>query len=104
MVNGHDRKFLDWLRTQPCAVTGQDWPEGGREPAHVFKSLFGGGTSRKSLRAVPLAPEEHRRQSGMSEIEYWRQAVNRDPILLKRMVGALGEHYQNLYIVERKLK
>lgn len=80
---GHDRKFLDWLRNQPCAVTG--WNFKPCDPCHIFKSFFGGGMGLKSSKAVPLFHEEHVKQHGMPEISYWRQSVMESPMLLMRL-------------------
>lgn len=99
-----DRSFLDWLRDQPCCVSGVDYPDGQRQPAHVFKSINGGGIALKSKdqAAVPLSFEEHHKQSNMSELQYWRDAVMRDNVLLKRMVSALGQQYYQQYLQEKK--
>ena len=80
-----DRKYLDWLRSQPCCITGV---EGQTEPAHTFKSIGGGGMGLKSSdsRALPIHFELHRLQHSMSEAQFWREALMRDTVLLKQMV------------------
>ncbi len=82
-----DRKYLDWLREQPCAVSGQDPPCDG---AHTFKGTGGGGIGLKSsdAYALPLSPAEHRKQSGMSEIAYWREVLVNRPLLRGDMVAS----------------
>jgi hypothetical protein len=82
------RNYLDWLRDQPCAVTGAFYPEGGREPAHTFKSTGGGGIGLKSTDkyALPLSNAQHALQSGMSEMKYWRDVLINRPLLRGRMI------------------
>lgn len=84
------RDFLDWIRNEPCVVTGSVYPEGGREPAHTFKSTGGGGTALKSTDkfALPLSNAEHQKQGGMSEVQYWRNVLVNKPILRDRMITA----------------
>jgi hypothetical protein len=80
ITDARDRKFLDWLRTQPCCVTRIDWKPS--DPAHVFKTFFGGGVAIKSTKAVPLCHDEHLRQSNMPEVTYWRNALKKQATLL----------------------
>lgn len=92
-----DRKYLDWLREQPCAVTGAEYPDGGREPAHTFKGTGGGGTALKSMDkyALPLSNAEHSKQSGMSEMKYWRDVLINKPVLRDRMIVCYSViHYE----------
>lgn len=87
-----DRKFLDWLRDQPCAVTMAPPPS---DPAHTFKSTGGGGMGLKSgdCYAVPLSHAEHDKQGRVGELTYWRIAVAQNDVLLKQMVQAWAEKY-----------
>ncbi len=80
-----NRKYLDWLREQPCAVTGYSGP---CDPAHTFKSTGGGGIGLKSTDkfALPLSPPQHRIQSEMPEMKYWRDALINSPLLRNRMI------------------
>lgn len=66
--------YLDWIRTLPCLVTRRE----GVEAAHVSfadpragKLGRGKGSKENDQWAVPLCPEEHRRQHSMSEHDYW---------------------------------
>ncbi len=64
-----DRKYLDFLRTQPCLFTG----EMGTEPAHI-------GTAGKGLKigddqAIPLVHWLHRRGHQHGEISMIRANV-----------------------------
>lgn len=85
-----NRDFLDWLRDQPCAVSGSVYPDGGREPAHTFKTTGGGGIGLKSTDkyALPLSHAEHQKQSRMSEVQYWRNILIGRPVLRDKMLMA----------------
>ena len=95
VTDARDRKFLDWLRDQPCAVTGWDFKP--CDPAHIFKTFFGGGVALKSTKAVPLFHEEHVKQHGMPEIQYWRQAVVGNPLLLMRLRALFRDNNHEEY-------
>ena len=85
-----NRNYLDWLREQPCVVSGSIYPDGGREPAHTFKSTGGGGMALKSTDkyALPLSNAEHSKQGGMSEVQYWRNVLINKPLLRDKMITA----------------
>lgn len=74
--------YLDFIRSLPCLVTRRE----GVEAAHVSYAepragkLGRGKASKESdCWTVPLHPDEHRRQHGMDEREYWR-SVGIDPV------------------------
>jgi hypothetical protein len=74
--------YLDFIRSLPCIVTRKE----GVEAAHVSyaepragKMGRGKGAKESDCWAVPLCPEEHRRQHGMDERAYWA-AVGIDPV------------------------
>ncbi len=63
-----DRKYLDWLREQPCLLTGV---HGMTEPAHI-------GTAGKSLKspddeAIPLSFILHREGHQKGEVSMLRE-------------------------------
>lgn len=70
---GSDDEFLEWVRTQPSCLSGnQDWDEkrgeGRCEAAHVRRVSEGSGTAIKPpYFAVPLTHEEHRWQHDKGE-------------------------------------
>lgn len=82
--------YLDFIRSLPCIVTR-------REPvdaAHVSYAepragkLGRGKASKESdCWAVPLHPDEHRRQHGMDEREYWA-SVGIDPVPIAAFLHA----------------
>jgi hypothetical protein len=64
-----DRKYLDWLRTQPCLFTGAR----ETEPAHI-------GTAGKGLKigddqAIPLSYKLHRIGHDHGEITMIRENI-----------------------------
>tara|TARA_R110002167_G_scaffold42512_4_gene129111 strand:- start:1657 stop:2061 length:405 start_codon:yes stop_codon:yes gene_type:complete len=74
------KTYLAWLRSLPCIVSGTQ-----AEAAHVsFPAPEWGAPGRGKGRkvsdrfALPLSPDEHRKQHTMSEPEYWR-SVGIDP-------------------------
>ena len=76
--------YLKFLHELPCVVTGKF----GVEAAHVsFPNAEygsygrGKGTKVADMFALPLSPEEHRRQHSGNEREYWA-AVGINPHLL----------------------
>lgn len=82
--------YLDFIRSLPCIVTRRE----GTEAAHVSYAepragkLGRGKASKESdCWAVPLHPDEHRRQHGMDEREYW-QSVGIDPLPIAAFLHA----------------
>lgn len=82
--------YLDFIRSLPCIVTRRE----GSEAAHVSYAepragkLGRGKASKESdCWAVPLHTDEHRRQHGMDEREYWR-SVGIDPVPIAAFLHA----------------
>ena len=87
--------YLAFLRGLPCAVTGKY----GVEAAHVSFAnpeygSYGRSKTQKvaDLFALPLSPEEHRRQHGMNEREYWSE-TGINPHLLCLNLWAVFTNY-----------
>ena len=78
-----DRKWLDFLQTQPCIVTGLK----GAEPAHL-RLLGAGGTGVKppDNLVLPLHHELHRRQSTEGEGAVWLWCANEYPEFYFRLL------------------
>ena len=80
-----DRKYLDFLREQPCVVTGRmgNSDVESVDPAH-FRWNTDGGTSMKSsdFFANPLIHSEHVLQGDMGEPKYWLGMCNENPQIL----------------------
>jgi hypothetical protein len=68
--------YLEYIRRLPCVVTGQY----GVEAAHLSTAYpayghygRGKGTKSSDRWALPLHPDEHRRQHSQNEMDYWNQ-------------------------------
>jgi hypothetical protein len=81
---GKERKYLDWLKTQPSAFSARFSWDGGTpfcEPAHWRTAKHAGTGQKPEYLAIPLTHEEHLRQhqKGQSVIggrDWWeRQCV-----------------------------
>lgn len=78
-AKGKERKYLDWLRTQPSALSGQfSWNDGTPfcEPAHWRTARYAGTGQKPEYLAIPLTHLEHRQahQHGDSTIgnrDWW---------------------------------
>ena len=79
-----DRKYLDWVRTQACVVTGRT---GESEPAHL-RLLGEGGMGMKpgDNLVLPLHHELHRRQSTEGEGAVWLWCANEYPEFYFRLL------------------
>lgn len=82
--------YLDFIRSLPCIVTRRE----PVEAAHVSYAdpragkLGRGKASKESdCWAVPLHPDEHRRQHSMGERNYW-QSVGIDPVVIAAFLHA----------------
>ena len=78
-----DRKYLDWVRTQRCIVTGR----ADVEPAHL-RLLGAGGVGVKpgDDLVLPLHYEIHRRQSTEGEGAVWLWCANEYPEFYFRLL------------------
>lgn len=83
-----DRKYLDWIRDQPCIVTGIYGDENETvDPAH-FRWNAGGGMGYKPPDNMvnPLRHGQHLLQGQMGEQAYWLEIVNREPLILNEFI------------------
>ncbi|MCW2218793.1 hypothetical protein M2232_002325 [Bradyrhizobium japonicum] len=71
----HDRAYLDYVRTLPCAICGETTTV---EAAHLRvgsinhgKRDTGMGEKSSDRWAVPLCGRHHREQHTMNELEFW---------------------------------
>ena len=85
-----DEKYLDFIRELPCIITRKT----PVEAAHISYSApeygkLGRGKSQKEsdIWAVPLHPDEHRRQHSMNEREYWK-STGIDPCIVAALLHA----------------
>jgi hypothetical protein len=78
-AKGPERQYLDWLRTQPSALSGQiSWDSGTPfcDPAHWRTAAHAGTGQKPEYLAIPLTHEEHalQHQKGQSAIgtrDWW---------------------------------
>lgn len=82
--------YLDFIRSLPCIVTRRE----PVEAAHVSfaapqygKLGRGKGSKESDQWAVPLHPDEHRKQHSMNEQAYW-QSVGIDPCIVAALLWA----------------
>jgi len=69
------KDYLSWLHDLPCIID-HTFPVEAAHLSHAKPNYghFGRGKSRKASDrwALPLSPDRHRAQSGMNELEFWR--------------------------------
>ena len=77
-----DEKYLRWIRTLPCIVTGRT---DGVEAAHLRssclmlgKEITGKAEKPNDCWTLPLHQYEHSKQHDINEIDYWKN-VGIDP-------------------------
>jgi hypothetical protein len=98
--------YLDWIRSLPCLVTRKE----GVEAAHVsyavpaYGKLGRGKGAKESDRwAVPLSPDEHRKQHAGNEQEYWR-SVGIDPCITAALLYAAYPSRERALLVINHVK
>lgn len=101
-----DACYLDFIRSLPCIVTRRE----PVEAAHVsyavpaYGKLGRGKGSKESDRwAVPLCPEEHRRQHSMNEQDYWR-SVGIDPCIVAALLYAAYPSRDRALLIIKSLR
>lgn len=61
-----DRKYLDWLRTQPCLIEGMRGEN--VEPCHI--STMGKGIKSSDDECIPLFHHHHAKAHSLGEVRY----------------------------------
>jgi hypothetical protein len=74
----NDREFLDWLKTQPSALSGKT----PCDPCHYRTAKNSGVGCKPLLSAIPLTRDEHRLQHQIGQYafmprEWWEREVER---------------------------
>jgi hypothetical protein len=82
-----DRAYLDWLRDQPCLLTGV---RGESEPAHI--GTAGKGIKSPDNEAIPLHYELHRKAHQHGEISMLRERAP-DDVLRAAFRALARENY-----------
>lgn len=80
-AKGTEREYLEWLKTQRSALSGQTSWDGGTafcEPAHWRTAKHAGTSQKPEWLAIPLTHDEHalQHQKGQSVIgtrDWWQQ-------------------------------
>jgi hypothetical protein len=70
-AKGSERQYLDWLKTQPSALSGKfSWDDGTPfcEPAHWRTSKHAGTGQKPEFLAIPLNHSEHQFQHQEGQI------------------------------------
>jgi hypothetical protein len=88
---GPERKYLDYLRTQPSALSGGfSWNDGTPfcEPAHFRTARYAGIGQKPEYVAIPLTNKEHalqhaKGQSAIGTRGWWQDQVEKH---LKRWI------------------
>lgn len=93
--------YLDFIRSLPCLVTRRE----GVEAAHVSfadpragKLGRGKGSKESDCWAVPLSPDEHRKQHSGDEKSYW-QSVGIDPIQTAAFLHSAYPHRERALLI-----
>lgn len=82
-----DRKYLDWLHTQPCIITGQYGNEHETiDPAHI--GALGTGIKRSDAEVLPVLHRFHGAGHNGGEVTMWRE--NLPDYVLLMALRALG--------------
>lgn len=96
-----ERSYLDYLKTQPCVVTGVEGTEDTPliEPAHLrLDGAAGVGEKPQDCHVLPLHYKLHRRQNGSGECASWIRCANEYPLFIIRIFNEYPE------LLERMLK
>ena len=87
-----DRKYLDWLKTQPCIITGHYATEWSAiDPAHV--GTAGKGIKSPDNEALPLRHDLHANSHTMGEMSFYRRHLP-DDVLRAALRAYARELYQ----------
>ncbi len=94
----HDNKHLDFIRSLPCVICGDDVTV---EAAHVrmidpsiAKPMTGMGTKADDMFTLPLCGHHHREQHKIDEERFWDQH-GIDPVKRALALYAIsGDHWR----------
>ena len=79
-------RYLAWLRTRPCCVTGATIDV---QAAHIRLGLGGGmGIKPSDYRAVPIQAITHRQQHQMGEKAFWLLHAREPEVEIMRHLAA----------------
>lgn len=98
--------YLDFIRSLPCIVTKRETVEAAHVsyPEPRAGKLGRGKASKESdCWALPLHPDEHRRQHSMGEREYWK-SVGIDPVTTAAFLYAAYPNRERALLVINNVK
>ena len=94
-----DRKYLDWLRSQPCIVTGLFGTENDAiDPSHI--GTAGKGLKSSDDEALPLCHSIHSKCHARGEMTVLRELLP-NAILREALRALARENYQK-YLQENQ--
>jgi hypothetical protein len=95
-----DRKYLDWLRDQPCFVTGTKTNDYETvDPAHT--GTYGKGLKSPDNHSLPLLHSLHAKSHNNGSVSFWCAVFKENPHILNELLSCYGENvYFKQYIDE----
>ena len=89
-----DKKYLKYLRNQPCVVTGRRATDSESVVACHIRAGHGGGMGLKPGDdcTLPMLASVHRLQHSMGEVAFWRKHIPAD-ILMRAVVAWAKARY-----------
>lgn len=93
-----DRKYLDWLRDQPCFVTGRTTTDSETvDPAHM--GVGGTGYKAPDKQALPLLHSLHHKSHNIGSTAFWCDVFKENPAVLRDLLQSYGENiYYKQYL------
>jgi len=103
-VVGTEEKYLDWLRGNPCMLTG-GWVESESgdkrvEAAHVRDIKYGAGIAKKpEYFAIPLHPKIHAEQHEKGIYNMWKKAGRPTPSQVQYPITNQADHIRQWLVI-----
>lgn len=95
-----DRKYLDWLRGEPCILTGFRANEyEAVDPAHM--GTLGRGIKSPDNEALPIRHSLHALASQIGEVSMLRQYAP-DDVIRAAFKALAREYHRNKYLAEKE--
>lgn len=96
-----DRSFLDWLRDQPCFISGMRTHEYETVvPAHTGNT--GRGMKAPDKHTLPMAQSLHLRSHNEGVVTFWTSVFTENPRILDDLLSSYAENvYYKEYLDEK---
>lgn len=92
-----DRKYLDWVRQQPCVITGKTGED--IDPSHIRYGVYAAAMKPCDSLVVPLSNELHQlSHRGNGEVAFWCTYLPENPDLLMRALKAHARENYRSYL------